>query len=42
MFKSFVRGYCLLTGQSLPENDLLDRYGNALFSKADLNNDQLL
>jgi uncharacterized protein YifE (UPF0438 family) len=42
MFKSLVRGYCLLTGQTIPENQLLDKYGNAMFTKADLNNDQLL
>lgn len=42
MFKSLMRGFCFLTGQPLPNNDLLDKYGHVMFSRADLNNDQLL
>ena len=42
MFKSIVRGFCFLTDQTLPDNDLLEKYGHVMFSRADLNNDQLL
>lgn len=42
MYKSIIRGFCFLTGQALPDNQLLDKFGLAMFSKADLNNDQLL
>lgn len=41
-FKSFVRGYCLLTGQPMPSSQLIDEYGHSMFSKADLNNDRHL
>ena len=42
MFKSVIRGFSFLTGQRAPENVLLEKYARALFSRADLNNDQIL
>lgn len=42
MFKSIVRGFSFLTGQKVPDNNLLEKYARALFSRADLNNDQIL
>jgi hypothetical protein len=37
-----VRGFSFLTGQQAPENTLLEKYARAMFSRADLNNDQIL
>ena len=42
IFKSVVRGYSFLTGQQVPDNVLLEKYARAMFSRADLNNDQIL
>jgi len=42
MFKSVVRGFCLLTRQALPDIQLLEKYAQTVFMRADLNNDQNL
>ena len=42
LFKSLIRGFCLLTNQQIPPIDTIEKYGHAMFSKADINNDQLL
>lgn len=42
LFTSLIRGYGIITGQSLPEHGNLQKYAQTLFSRADLNNDQNL
>lgn len=42
MFKSIVRGYAYLTNQPMPDIQILDNYAHAVFSRADLNNDENL
>lgn len=42
MFKSIVRGYAILTKQPIPDINLLEKYAQTIFSRADLNNDQNL
>ena len=38
MFKSVIRGYSFLTNQPLPDNLLLHKYSQIMYSRADLNN----
>jgi hypothetical protein len=42
LFVSLIRGYCIVTGQPLPEHSQLQKYAHTLFARADLNNDQNL
>lgn len=42
LFKSMARGFCLLTGQALSNDQVLDKFAHAMFYKADLNHDQVL
>lgn len=42
MFKSVVRGYAVMTKQPLPDTQLLEKYAQTVFMRADLNNDQNL
>lgn len=42
MFKSVVRGFALLTKQPLPDIQLMEKYAQTVFMRADLNNDQNL
>ena len=42
LFISLIRGFAILTGQPLPEHANLQKYGQIMFSRADLNNDQNL
>lgn len=42
MFKSVVRGFAFLTKQPLPDVQTVEKYAQAIFTKADLNNDQNL
>jgi hypothetical protein len=42
MFKSIVRGYAYLTNQPMPDIQILENYAHAVFSRADLNNDENL
>lgn len=42
MFTSLIRGYAIITGQSLPDHANLQKYAQTMFSRADLNNDQHL
>ncbi len=42
MFKSVVRGFAIITRQTLPDIHLLEKYAQTVFMRADLNNDQNL
>ena len=42
MFKSVIRGFCYLTNQDPPEDHVLEKYGQTMYNKADMNNDQNL
>jgi len=42
MFTSLIRGYSIITGQTLPDHGNLQKYAQTMFSRADLNNDQHL
>ncbi len=42
MFTSIIRGYAIITGQPIPEHGNLQKYAQAMFARADLNNDQTL
>lgn len=42
MFTSLIRGFCVLTGQKMPDHNSVQKYAQTMFSRADLNNDQNL